>query len=240
MLEVSALTKSFGGLRAVDEVSFDIGAGEIVGLIGPNGAGKTTLFNMISGVYGPDRGQVVFKGREITGRRPSEICHEGLVRTFQIVRTFDHSTVYENVVTGALFGSGGGVTMADARERTDDILEFTELDGVRDQEASELPIAKRKRVELARALACGPDLLMIDEMGAGLTPAEIDELVDTIRRVRSEFGPSVLWIEHVMRAILGSSDRVLVLHQGELIASGPPEEVEEDREVVRAYLGDTV
>lgn len=240
MLEVSEVTKSFGGLMAVDDVSFEIGHDEIVGLIGPNGAGKTTLFNTISGIYRPNRGTIAFNGQDITTKRPSAICHAGLVRTFQIVRTFDHSTVYDNVLTGALFGTGESVDMAQARERTDDVLAFTDLAEEADKEASELPIAKRKQVELARGLACDPDLLMIDEMGAGLTPAEIDDLVDTIQRVREDFGISVLWIEHVMRAILGSSDRVLVLDQGELIAEGDPEAVQEDDRVVRAYLGDTV
>lgn len=240
MLEVVDLRKSFGGLVAVEGVSFTIDGGELVGLIGPNGAGKTTLFNTISGLYRPDDGQVRFDGRDITGLRTSAICRAGLVRTFQIVRTFDESTVFENVLAGAMFGSGTDPSIEGATETVEEVLAFIDLEDEREQHASQLPIAKRKLVELARGLACDPDLLMIDEMGAGLTPAELDQLVTTIERVRSDRGVSILWIEHVMEAILESTDRVLVLHRGELIAQGSPTAIKDDDRVIEAYLGDTV
>lgn len=240
MLEVSNVTKTFGGLTALDKVSFEVGNGEIVGLIGPNGAGKTTLFNTISGIYTPEDGDIAFMGDRISGSRPSDICHAGIVRTFQIVRTFDESTVFENVLAGAMFGSGDRISEEDAIDRAEAAIEFVDLTAVRDTKTHNLPIAQRKQVELARGLACEPDLLMIDEMGAGLTPAELDELVSIIGRIRAERGISVLWIEHVMRAILEVSDRVLVLHQGELIASGSPEEIKNDDQVIDAYLGDTI
>lgn len=240
MLQVSDVTKSFGGLTAVDGVSFSVDHGEIVGLIGPNGAGKTTLFNTISGIYKPDHGEIRFNDQDITGMRTSAICHAGLVRTFQIVRTFDESTVFENVLTGATFGSGETRSRDAAEQQATEVLEFLGLDQQRDQHTSELPIAQRKLVELARGVACNPDLLMIDEMGAGLTPAELDQLVETIERIRSERDISVLWIEHVMEAILGSTDRILVLHKGSLIARGTPEQIKSDDEVIEAYLGDAV
>ncbi|MFW6153044.1 MAG: ABC transporter ATP-binding protein [Halobacteriota archaeon] len=240
MLEVVDLRKSFGGLVAVAGVSFTVDPGELVGLIGPNGAGKTTLFNTISGLYQPDDGRVHFDGRDITGLRTSAICRAGLVRTFQIVRTFDESTVFENVLTGALFGSGSDLSIDEATEQAEEVLQFVGLEADRATHTSELPIAKRKLVELARGLACDPELLLIDEMGAGLTPAELDELVTTIERIRRDRGVAILWIEHVMAAILGSTDRVLVLHKGELISEGSPAAIEEDDRVVEAYLGDTV
>lgn len=240
MLEVSDVTKSFGGLTAVDEVSFTVDEDEIVGLIGPNGAGKTTLFNTISGVYKPDRGDIWFNERNITGLRTSAICHEGLVRTFQIVRTFDESTVFENVLTGAMFGSGESQTRSEASKKAESVLEFLELEGYTDQHASQLPIAQRKLVELARGVACDPDLLMIDEMGAGLTPAELDQLVETIERIRDELDISILWIEHVMEAIFESTDRILVLHKGSLISRGTPEDIKADDQVIEAYLGDAI
>jgi len=237
MLEVSSLRKSFGGLTAVDDVSFEIGTGEIVGLIGPNGAGKTTLFNTITGVLKPDDGEVVLGANTLTGRRPNEICHEGVVRTFQVVRTFDESTVFENVLTGAVFGSGEDRSMDEAADVAHHYISFVGMADQTHTEASELTIADRKHVELARGLACEPRLMMLDEIGSGLTPAELDELTETIERIRDELDVSVFWIEHVMDAIFGSTDRVLVLNDGRLIAAGTPEEVQNDDAVAEAYLG---
>ena len=237
MLDVSEVTKTFGGLTAVDEVSFTIGDEEIVGLIGPNGAGKTTLFNSITGVLKVDSGSVTFNGTDITAMRPSGISKHGVARTFQIVRTFNEMTVLENVTAGAVFGVDGERSMEAGEEAAREYISFVGLDGKEDMEASQLTIADRKHVELARALACEPDLLMLDELGSGLTPQEIDELCRTIERIRDELGISIFWIEHIMDAILDTTDRVLVLNKGELIAEGTPAEIQDDEAVSRAYLG---
>jgi branched-chain amino acid transport system ATP-binding protein len=237
MLDVSEVTKTFGGLTAVDEVSFTIGDEEIVGLIGPNGAGKTTLFNSITGVLKVDSGSVTFNGTDVTAMRPSGISKHGIARTFQIVRTFNEMTVLENVTAGAVFGVDGERSMEAGEEAAREYISFVGLDGKEDMEASQLTIADRKHVELARALACEPDLLMLDELGSGLTPQEIDELCRTIERIRDELGISIFWIEHIMDAILDTTDRVLVLNKGELIAEGTPEEIQDDEAVSRAYLG---
>ena len=240
MLELSGVTKSFGGLTAVDDVSFTIGEGELVGLIGPNGAGKTTLFNAINGISPPDAGSVRFGGAPITGLKPNEICRRGVVRTFQIVRTFDESTVLENVLTGAVFGSGADRSMGEAEQRAREAISFVGLDEHVETEAHHLTMADRKHVELARALACDPKLLMLDEIGSGLTPAEIETLTETIERIRDEFGVSVFWIEHVVEAIMGSTDRILVLNEGALLADGEPSEIKQNDRVLEAYLGDSV
>ena len=237
MLDVAGLTKTFGGLTAVDDVHFTIERGELVGLIGPNGAGKTTLFNTVTGVLKPDSGTVTFEGEDITNAKPSRINKHGIARTFQIVRTFDESTVLENVTAGAVFGATGSRPIAESRDAAREYISFVGLDGKADNETSELTIADRKHVELARALACEPDLLMLDELGSGLTPREIDDLCGTIERVREELGVSVLWIEHIMDAIMDHTDRILVLNEGELIANGPPGEIQQDEAVSRAYLG---
>lgn len=239
MLDVSGVTKTFGGLTAVDDVSFTIDDSEIVGLIGPNGAGKTTLFNTITGVFPADAGTVTFDGVDLTHEKPSAICRQGVVRTFQIVRTFDESTVLENVTTGAVFGRHHDRSMADAREAAREYLSFVGLEDKADLEASQLTIADRKRVELARGLACEPELLMLDEIGSGLTPQEISELTATIERIRDELDVAVFWIEHIMDAIMGSTDRILVLNKGSLIYDGTPESIRDDEAVARAYLGGT-
>jgi branched-chain amino acid transport system ATP-binding protein len=237
MLEVAGLTKTFGGLTAVDDVDFSIERGELVGLIGPNGAGKTTLFNTVTGVLKPDSGTVTFEGDDITNAKPSRINQHGIARTFQIVRTFDESTVLENVTAGAVFGASGSRSIAEGRDAAREYISFVGLDGKAEDGTSELTIADRKHVELARALACEPDLLMLDELGSGLTPREIDDLCRTIERIRGELGVSVLWIEHIMDAIMDHTDRILVLNEGELIADGPPGEIQQDEAVSRAYLG---
>jgi branched-chain amino acid transport system ATP-binding protein len=239
MLEVSELTKSFSGLTAVDGVSFKIDRGELVGLIGPNGAGKTTLFNTITGVLDPDSGSVQFNRTDVTSKRPSEISQAGIARTFQVVRTFDQSTVLENVLAGVVFGSESDRSPTEQRATAREYLSFVGLEDKAEMSADQLTIADRKHVELARGLAIEPDLLMLDELGSGLTPQEIDDLCKTIAEIRSEYDIGVLWIEHIMDAIMGTVDRVLVLNEGQLIASGTPTEVQQNEEVSRAYLGGT-
>ncbi|WP_306061825.1 ABC transporter ATP-binding protein [Natronococcus wangiae] len=237
MLEISGVTKIFGGLVAVDDVTFSLESEEIVGLIGPNGAGKTTLFNTITGVIPPDSGSVAFDGAQITGEKLSAICRRGIVRTFQIVRTFDESTVLENVQMGAIFG-GSHATDA-ARRVAEEYISFVGLAGKEHAEASSLTMAERKHVELARGLACEPKLLMLDEIGSGLTPAEIEALTETIERIRDELGVSIFWIEHVVEAIMETTDRILVLNDGQLIAEGAPAEIRNDERVTKAYLGES-
>ncbi len=239
MLEVEGITKAYGGLTAVDDVGFAVDAGEIVGVIGPNGAGKTTLFNAVTGVESPDSGAVVLRETELTGARPNAVCRSGIARTFQSVRTFDESTVRENVLAGAVFG-GRRRDRDAARSAVDAALDLVDLAADAGRHASDLPIAARKRVGLARALATDPDVLLLDEVGSGLTPAEIDDLTETVSRIRSERGVAVVWIEHVTDALFAVADRVLVLDDGSLIANGTPAEVRTDDRVAEAYLSGSV
>ncbi|MFC7128032.1 ABC transporter ATP-binding protein [Haloferax chudinovii] len=239
MLSVADLRKEFGGLVAVDDVNFEIGRGEIVGLIGPNGAGKTTLFNSITGVLQPENGsQVTFDGTDIVALETHDIARRGLVRTFQIVRVFDEMTVFENVMTGALFGTDESISQEEAEERAHDALAFIGLAEKAELTTGNLPIAQKKQLELARALASRPNLLLLDEIASGLTPGEIADLTDTIRRLRDERGISVFWIEHIMDAIMGVADRIIVLNSGRKLAEGTPAEIRDDQAVVEAYLGD--
>lgn len=241
MLEVSDVRKEFGGLVAVDDVSFEIGEGQIVGLIGPNGAGKTTLFNCITGMFEPEPGSSVrFDGQNLVEMDAHEIAQSGLVRTFQIVRVFGEMSVLENALTGATFGTPENLSRAEAEERALEALEFMELDDKKDLEAHALPLAQKKQLEVARALAGKPSFIMLDEIASGLTPSEVTELSDIIRRIRDELGISVFWIEHIMDAIMGTVDRILVLNSGKLIANGAPDVIRNDERVVEAYLGSSV
>ncbi len=235
ILEVVNVSKYFGGLAAVDDVSFTLPEGEILGLIGPNGAGKTTLFNCINGVYTPTSGKIVFKGHDITGLRPYHVAHLGLARTHQIVRPLNELTVRENVIVGACFGrENHGLT--EAARIADEVLEFVGMAERAEMLAGSLNVAQKKRLELARALAAHPYLLLLDEVLAGLNPAEVTAMLDIIRQIREQ-GITMIMIEHIMHAVMNVSDRVIVLNYGKLIAEGTPEEVARNPEVIEAYLG---
>lgn len=239
MLEARNVRKEFGGLVAVDDVDFEIGSDEIVGLIGPNGAGKTTLFNTVTGVLEPEAGTAItFDGTDLVDLETHEIARLGVARTFQIVRVFGELTVLENALAGARFGADEPVGRDEAETRARDALAFVGLEEKAAVPAGTLPIAQQKQLELARALATRPRLLLLDEIASGLTPGEIAELSTTIRRLRDERGISVFWIEHIMDAIMGTADRVIVLNSGQKIADGTPEQVRRDERVTRAYLGE--
>jgi branched-chain amino acid transport system ATP-binding protein len=236
ILQVEGVSKRFGGLQALSRVTFDLPEGQIMGLIGPNGAGKTTLFNVINGVYKPEEGKVIFREQNVTGRKTYEMSHMGLARTHQIVKPLTELTVRDNVVVGACFGHEGH-GLRQARKIADQVLEFVGLADMSGQEAGNLNVAQKKRLELARALAARPYLLLLDEVLAGLNPSEIDGMVKTIREIRSQ-GVTIIMIEHVMHAIMNVSERIIVLDYGKQIAEGTPEEVQNNDEVIEAYLGD--
>jgi len=233
MLKVKGLTKIFGGLRAVDNASLEVGPGQIVSLIGPNGAGKTTLFASIAGFHKIDAGQVEFSGQSILGLQVHEIARLGMVRTFQITQPFAKLSVLENIAVGA-FQQFSSKDEAHAHARL--IAEKVGMSSMLDQSASDLTVAGRKRLELARALATGPKLLLLDEVMAGLNPQEIVEIIALIRSIRDS-GVTILLIEHVMHAVMSLSEYIYVLSYGKVIAQGNPEEVVNNREVIEAYLG---
>lgn len=239
ILEGKGLTKSFGGLTAVKDVDFHLLPSEIVGLIGPNGAGKTTLFNLISGIFPPDSGTLLFNGRDLRGMKSFEICRLGVARTFQIVRPFLKMTCLENVLIGIIGRSGGEKKRRDAQgDEAGEVLKFIGLSGQETKLARDLTLIQKKRLEMARALATRPRVILLDEVLAGLNPSEIHQALDLIEVVRSERKVTILWIEHVMGAIMKGSDRVIVLDQGRKIREGKPEEVVSDRAVIEAYLGE--
>jgi branched-chain amino acid transport system ATP-binding protein len=235
LLEVDNVSKSFHGLRAVDNVSFAVPANSLFALIGPNGAGKTTLFNLIAGVFAPDTGKVRLGGVDVTGLRPDRVCDAGIGRTFQLVKPFPEMTVLENVTVGALH-STGDVDRAEGEAHQ--YLEMLELDAKPHQHAANLTLPDRKRLEVARALATRPRILLLDEVMAGMRPTETDRMVETLRRLRDETGLTILLIEHVMRAVMALSERVAVLNHGEKIAEGTPQEVVADPAVLECYLGE--
>jgi branched-chain amino acid transport system ATP-binding protein len=234
LLEVVAVRKRFGGLQAVAGVSLDVGPGEIVGLIGPNGAGKTTLFHLISGFLAPDEGDVRLAGASVRGLRPHQVCQRGLARTFQIVKPFQGLSVLENVRVGALARARGfGPATRKARE----VLALVGLEDRGGRAARSLTLADRKRLELARALATEPRVLLLDEVMAGLTAPETERLIALCRAINAR-GIAIVLVEHVMRAVMALSQRVVVMNQGQVIASGPPAAIANDARVVEAYLGE--
>ncbi|WP_027192660.1 ABC transporter ATP-binding protein [Fundidesulfovibrio putealis] len=233
ILEVTGLTKHFGGLTAIHDLDLHIAKGEILGLIGPNGAGKSTMFNCVAGVFPPSTGDIRFKGQSIAGQKPWDLCRLGLARTFQIVKPFASKSVLYNVMVGAFLRTG---STRKARDKAMEVLTTLQLDHRANQLSSNLTIADRKRLEIAKALATDPELLLLDEVMAGLRPTEVDEMISIIKKLRDS-GVTVFVIEHIMRAVMALSDRVVVIHFGEKIAEGKPEDVTKDENVIRAYLG---
>jgi branched-chain amino acid transport system ATP-binding protein len=234
LLDVQSVSKRFGGLQALASVAFTVGAGEIVGLIGPNGAGKTTLFNVVTGVYPPDGGRVVFGGEDVTGAAPHRLCKLGAARTFQVSKPFAALTVLQTVRIGAL---NRIPDMARATVKALEVLELMGLAGKRDEPGRSLTVMERKRLEMARALATQPSLLLLDEVAAGLRPNEIQDMIALVRSIAAG-GVSVLIIEHVLEAVMRLSARIVVLNHGDVIAQGRPDELVNDARVIDAYLGE--
>ncbi len=250
VLEVEKLEKSFGGVKAVDGISFSVEEGQAVGIIGPNGAGKTTVFNLITGFYRVDRGNILFYGKNITRTPPYKLPHLGVARTFQNLRLFSALTVFENILSAVLRRDGYNVGSSvfrttdyfikesKAEEKAKELIEFFQLSGKEDYLANNLPYGEQRRLEIARALALEPKLLLIDEPGAGMNPREIQDLLQTLREVRERFSLSIAIIEHQMGLVMNISDKVVVMDFGEKIMEGTPEEVKKDKRVIEAYLGE--
>ena len=236
MLEGVRVSRRFGGLKALTDFDFLVEKGQIAGLIGPNGSGKTTLFNVITGFYPADSGKVLYQGREITGRKPYEIAKLGIARTFQIVRPLLGLSVLDNVTTAVLYGRENIGSIAKARERAFDLLKFVRLDGKKDVPGQSLVAAERKRLELARALAIKPELLLLDETFSGLNDTEVSDAIKLILRIRDELGLTIFLIEHVMKAVMGTCEKIFVMQYGVKLAEGKPGEVAKNPAVIEAYL----
>jgi branched-chain amino acid transport system ATP-binding protein len=237
ILEAKAVTRYFGGLVAVFDMDFQVNQGEILGLIGPNGAGKTTLFNLISSALSPKSGSITFKGREIVGRKPHEICRMGVARTYQTVKVFRNMSTLNNVLLGACFGRQDRISVTDAEREARTLLEFVELAGDAETPAKDLTLASQKRLEVARALATRPEVLLLDEMMEGLNPSEVSRAMSLVKRIRGQ-GITVIMIEHVMKAIMSMCDRIIVLHHGAKIAEGTPQEISANQQVIKVYFGE--
>ena len=237
ILEGKKVTRYFGGLAAVSEVDFSVEKGELVGLIGPNGAGKTTLFNLISGALPLKSGTITFKGQKINGLKPHQICHMGIARTFQSVKIFGNLPVITNISLGALFGQSKPAPHSEVIRESNELLDFLGLTEVQSTAAKELTLVSQKRLEVARALATKPELLLLDELMAGLNPTEVAESMELVSSIRDK-GITIIMVEHVMKAIMGICDRIIVLHHGEKIAEGTPQEISKSKTVVEVYLGE--
>ncbi len=235
LLSLQGISKRFGGLQALSNVTFDLPEGQILGLIGPNGAGKTTLFNAINGVFPPEKGRVVFRDKDVTGLKPYHLARMGMARTHQIVRPLNELSVRQNVMVGACFGRENQ-DLGNAAKIAEEVLEFVGLSGRADQLAESLNVAQKKRLEMARALASRPYLLLLDEVLAGLNHSEIDNMVQTVLKIREQ-GITIIMIEHVMKAVMNVSDRIIVLDYGMQIAEGSPEAIAKNDKVIEAYLG---
>lgn len=234
LLEVKNVTKKFGGLIAVNQVDMQVEEGQIVGVIGPNGAGKTTLFNCIAGALAPSSGSIVFNGHEIAGKKPYQICHAGVTRTFQVVKPFASKSVLYNTVVGAFANTDH---LHEAEREACDVLKFLDLYKKKDVTAKNLTLPERKKLELVRALATRPKLLLLDEVMAGLRPSEVTEMLPVIRKI-NETGVTIIIVEHIMQAIMNLSELIYVINFGKKIAEGDPRKVVADQEVIKAYLGD--
>lgn len=238
LLKLDSVTRSFGGLTAVKDLSLEVNPGEIMGLIGPNGAGKTTVFNLITGVYKPDTGKIVFEGNSIAGKKTHHIARLGVSRTFQTVRPLPKMTVMENVMMGSLFGRNHTRSLRHARDSASEILRYTALSGKADKLAGDLTLAEQRRLELARSLATKPKLLLLDEVMAGLNPSEISDTLDLLFRLNTEKQITLLVIEHVVKAMMKLCKRIVVMDHGTKIAEGLPQEIVNNAEVITAYMGE--
>jgi branched-chain amino acid transport system ATP-binding protein len=238
LLQVKNLTMDFGGLRALSGVSFEILPGEIAGVIGPNGAGKTTLFALLSGFLSPSQGEILFMESQIAGKRPDRLCHLGIARTFQVVRPFLEMTVFENIKAAAVFGKPDRRSAVETNREVGEIMESTGLSALSDHESHSLSLPERKRLEVARALATGPKLLLLDEVLAGLNPREVEEAIPFVQSLNTKRSISIIMVEHNLRAIMGICRRILVLNFGQLIFDGSPGAAVENRDVINAYLGE--
>lgn len=240
LLIMDRVTKKFGGLIAVNDVSIEVKKGEILGLIGPNGSGKTTLFNVITGLYSPDGGTITFKGEKIGGLKPHKIAKKGIGRTFQVVRPFGNMSVMENILVSGMFCAHKEEKKCDIEDRCHGLLKLTNLEDRLNENAEMLSLAEKRRLEIARALALDPEILLLDETMAGLTHTEVDEALTMIENIKREYGLTIIVVEHIMRAIMRISERIVVLNEGKIIAEGVPKKVANDKNVLEAYLGKKV